>query len=296
MKHLLSYSLLVFLIFTTHLFAQKTYTVEGNLIELKTEIEGPLTLLWNTTDGNYRYFVKKEETVTELKNTKIDGDYQEEYKAELQKQTSDSSLKVDKLKFTKASLSSFVNDYNKSKDPNYVDNEKSLKLKTRLGAFIGVSNSVYSANPNNEMLPTMGADFEIVDNNLFKRHSLVVRFKQTFENSDYKYSASQFSLNYRFKFVKKEKLDVFINTKLASYNYINEPLFDENGMPKLDENGDLIIDTESSFTALLNFGVGADYALGNGYLTFMYNDFVSIFQESNSEFPLDFSLGYKFNL
>ncbi|MFT5250757.1 MAG: hypothetical protein ACI93P_002500, partial [bacterium] len=41
---------------------------------------------------------------------------------------------------------------------------------------------------------------------------------------------------------------------------------------------------------------GADYALGNGYLTFMYNDFVSVVQESNSEFPLDFSLGYKFNL
>lgn len=296
MKHLLSYSMVVFLLFTTHLFAQKTYTVEGNTIELNTEVEGPLTLLWNTTDEKYRYFVMKGESITELKNTKIDKDYQEEYKQELQKLTSDSPLGVDKLKFTKASLSDFVNDYNKSNDPSYVVEGNNIKLKTRLGAFVGISNAVYSANPTNEMLPTMGVDFEIVDNNLLKRHSLVVRYKQTFENSDYKYSASQFSLNYRFKFVKKTKLDVFANVKIASYNYINEPRYDENDMLVLDENENMIIDTESSFTALLNFGVGADYALGNGYLTFMYNDFVSIVQGSNSEFPLDFSLGYKFNL
>tara|TARA_R110000787_G_scaffold129264_1_gene241059 strand:- start:3962 stop:4840 length:879 start_codon:yes stop_codon:yes gene_type:complete len=292
MKHLLSYSLLVFLIFTSHLFAQKSYTVDGNTIELKSEIEGPLTLLWNITDGNYRYFVKNGATVTELKNTKVGGYYREEYKAALQKQTSDSSLEVSKLRFTKASLSSFFNDYNKSKDPNYVDTEKSIKLKTRLGAFVGVTNSVFSANPTNQTLPTMGVDFEIVDHNLLKRHSLVLRFKQTFESSEYKYSASQFSLNYRFKFIKKEKLDVFINTKIAGYNY------DSRQVEVLGDDDSISFNTVSdgNFEALLNFGIGADYALGNGYLTFMYNDFVSVVQESNSEFPLDFSLGYKFNL
>lgn len=296
MKHLLSYSLVVLLLFTSHLFAQKTYTVDGNTLELKTEVEGPMSLLWNITDGNYRYYVMKGETITELKNSKVDGDYQEEYKTELQKQVSDSPIAVDKVKFTTASLRDFVNDYNKSKDPNYTVEENTFKLKTRLGAFVGISNSVYSANPENIMLPTMGLDFEIVDNNLLKRHSLVVRFKQTFENSDYKYSASQFSLNYRFKFIKKEKLDVFINAKIAGYDYINEPLYDSNDMPLLDDNSVAIINNVSTFSAMLNFGVGADYALGNGYLTFMYNDFVSVFQESNKEFPLDFSLGYKFNL
>jgi hypothetical protein len=292
MKHLLSYSLLVFLIFTTHLVAQKSYTVDGTSIELKTEIEGPLMLLWNITDGNYRYFVKNGATVNELKNTKVDGDYQEEYKAELQKQASDTSLEVSKLKFTKASLSSFFNNYNKSKDPNYVDTEKGIKLKTRLGAFVGVTNSVFSENPTNQTLPTMGVDFEIVDHNLLKRHSLVLRFKQTFESSDYKYSASQFSLNYRFKFIKKEKLAVFINTKIAGYNY------DSRQVEVNEDNATPYLTTVSNgnFEALLNFGIGADYALGNGYLTFMYNDFVSVVQESNSEFPLDFSLGYKFNL
>lgn len=292
MKHLLSYSLLVFLIFTTHLVAQKSYTVDGTSIELKTEIEGPLTLLWNITDGNYRYFVKNGATVNELKNTKVDGDYQEEYKAELQKQASDTSLEVSKLKFTKASLSSFFNNYNKSKDPNYVDTEKGIKLKTRLGAFVGVTNSVFSENPTNQTLPTMGVDFEIVDHSLLKRHSLVLRFKQTFESSDYKYSASQFSLNYRFKFIKKEKLAVFINTKIAGYNY------DSRQVEVNEDNATPYLTTVSNgnFEALLNFGTGADYALGNGYLTFMYNDFVSVVQESNSEFPLDFSLGYKFNL
>ena len=54
-----------------------------------------------------------------------------------------------------------------------------------------------------DVLINLGADFEIVDHNLLKRHSLVVRFKQIFENSEYKFSSSQFSLNYRFKFIKK---------------------------------------------------------------------------------------------
>jgi hypothetical protein len=292
MKHLLSYSIVVILLFTTNLIAQNTYSVDGNTVELQTEVDGPLSLLWNITDGNYNYYVMKGNTITELKNTKVDKEYQEEYKIELQKQVSDAPMAVDKVKFTLASLRNFISDYNKRIDPNFVEKGNNIKLKTRLGAFVGITNYVYSANPNNKMLPTMGADFEIVDHNLLKRHSLVLRFKQIFENSEYKFSSSQFSLNYRFKFIKKEKLDVFLNTKIAGYHY------ESRQVEVINEDGstDLTTVSDGNFEALLNFGIGADYALGNGYLTFMYNDFISVVQESNSVFPLDFSLGYKFNL
>ena len=52
----------------------------------------------------------------------------------------------------------------------------------------------------------------------------------------------------------------------------------------------------SNFSSPLTFGIGADYKIGNGYLTFAYRDIVGINVESNSEFPIDFSLGYKFSL
>ncbi len=288
MKNLLSYLLLAILLFASNLIAQENYTVNDEQLSLKTEVEGTITLLWNTIDGEYRYFIQKENTITELKNTRVDKTYTEEYKQVLKENTSDASLSVKKLKLTNASLKPFFIEYNSLKDVNYTVEEKSIQLKLRLGAFVGITNTIYSKNPTNQILPALGIDFEIVDDYKLKRHSLVVQFKQTFESSEYKYSASEFSLNYRFKFVKKEKLDVFINTKIAAYKH--------EVIPSLNGDLELVQTTADSFSALLNFGIGADYALGNGYLTFLYGDIVSVVEGSYGEFPVDFSLGYKLNL
>ena len=293
MKNLLSYTLIAFLLFASQSYAQKTYSVNGEEFSLKTEVEGSITLLWNIIDGEYRYFIKKENVIIELTNTKVDKNYQEEYKQVLQSNTSDEDISEDKVKLIKESLADYFEDYNKRKDPNFVVEENNIKLKTRLGAFVGITNAIYSDNVTNQTLPTMGLEFEIVENNKLKRHSLVFQFKQTFESSEYKYSASQFSLSYRFKFVKKEKLDVFINTKIAGYTF--------ESIPRLIEDEDtgeenLVISTEDNFSALMSFGIGADYKLGNGYLTFLYGDIVSIVEGSNGEFPIDFTIGYKFNL
>ena len=292
MKHLLSYLLFAFLFIATNTYAQETYTVNGEQLELKTEVEGSITLLWNIIDGEYRYFIKKGTTITELTNTKTDGHYQEEYHQVLQFNTSDEELSENKVKLTTQSLSNYFEDYNKLKDPTFVVKENNINLKTRLGAFVGITNAVYSDNVTNQTLPTLGLEFEIVENNKLKRHSIVFQFKQTFENSEYKYSASQISLNYRFKFIKKEKIDVFINTKIAAYTF--------ESVPRLVDNEDtdeiLVISSEDNFSALMSFGIGADYKLGNGYLTFIYGDIVSIVEGSNGEFPIDFTIGYKFNL
>jgi len=292
MKNLLLYPLLAFSLFAGSLFAQETYTVAGEQLPLKTEVDGSISLLWNVIDGDYRYFIKKDNHIIELTNTKADGDYQEEYKQVLQAQTSDKDISEDKVKLTTASLSEYFNAYNKMADPNFIASENNINLKTRLGAFVGITNSIYSLNPTNQTLPTLGLDFEIVDNNLLKRHSIVFRFKQIFESSEYKYSSSQLSLNYHFKFIKKERLDVFITTKIAGYESITKEVMVIVNYDTVN----LVSVTNDNFQGLFNFGFGADYALGNGYLSFSYNDIVSITQDSNGEFPLDFTLGYKLNL
>jgi len=274
--------------------AQQQYTVDGQTYTLNPEVEGTLTLLWNTIDGEYRYFSKKGSDIEELKNTKQNGDYQEEYKKVLEQQTSDAVVSTEKLNLTLPSLRSFFVEYNKLKDPNFSNVEESIDLQFRLGAFVGITNSVYTLNPTNELQPIAGVDLELIDNVKLRRHSIVFRFKQTFESSEYKYSASQLSLNYRFKFIKTPKFDAFINCKFASLT------FSQREIEYVIESNPPVLVTDnksgSDFNAPVTFGLGADYKVGNGYITFNYNDIVGLNVESNDEFPVDFTLGYKFNL
>ncbi len=294
MKSLLSIFVLFLLLSVGTLQAQQQYTVDGQTYTLNTEVEGTLTLLWNSIDGEYRYFSKKGNDIQELKNTKQNGDYQEEYKETLKQQTSDDAVSTEKVKLTLPSLSAFFVEYNKKKDPNFVDEKKSVQLGLRLGAFAGVSNSVYTENPTNALQPVAGIDLELIDAVKLKRHAMVLRFKQTFESSDYKYTASQISLNYRFKFVKTPKFDAFINCKFVSFTYSKREItYVIETLPPMivTENN-----SGSDFNAPVTFGIGADYKVGNGYITFNYNDIVGLNVESNDEFPIDFTLGYKFNL
>ena len=210
----------------------------------------------------------------------------------MQQQTSDAAVSTEKVKLTLPSLHAFFVTYNKKKDPNFSETEKSIDLQFRLGAFAGVGNSVYTENPTNELQPIAGIDLELIDNVKLRRHSIVFRFKQTFESSEYKYSASQLSLNYRFKFVKSPKFDAFINTKFAALT------FSSREYTVIPFGGSAMVNKESGsdFSAPITFGLGADYKVGNGYITFNYNDIVGLSVDSNGEFPIDFTFGYKFNL
>lgn len=290
-----SLSLLILMLLATNTHAQQNYVVDGETYSLKTDIEGSITLLWNTIDGEYRYFLKKEDQIIELKNTKQNGKYQEEYKDILRAQTSKFNISPEKVNLTLPSLHNFLAEYNSLVDPSFIEEKESINLQFRLGAFTGVSNSIYTENPNNDLQILAGIDFEILDPIKLKRHAAVVQFKQTFESNDYKYSASQFSLNYRFKFVKTSKLDIYIHTKLAALTFSSK----EIAIPISDDplNYENHKTSGSSFTAPISFGLGADYKVGNGYVTFGYNDIVSLnLDRENKSFPMDFSLGYKFNL
>lgn len=293
MKSLLPKFVMLFLLFAGTLQAQQQYTIDGQSYMLNTEVEGPLTLLWNTIDNEYRYFSKKGEDIQELKNTKENGKYNEEFKETLKQQTSDATVITDKVNLTLPSLHAFFVEYNSKKDPNYNEAKQSINLQFRLGGFAGISNSGYTKNPTNALQPIAGLEIEVVDAVKLKRHSMVLRFKQTFESNDYKYSASQLSLNYRFKFVKTSKFDAFVNCKFAAFTHSSS----EIEIPNESGNAPIIESVSGSdFNSPFTFGIGADYKIGNGYLTFNYDDIVGLNVENNDEFPLDFTLGYKFNL
>ncbi len=274
-------------------FAQETYTVEGQSYSLKTEVDGAITLLWNTIDGDYRYFAKKGNSITELKNTKTNGKYQEEFKESLQVLTADNPVNTTKVKLTLSSLREYINTYNKQVDPNFSNESPSIKLGARLGVFAGVSNAIFTQNPSNTLLPAAGIDFELIDEVKLKRHSVVLRLKQTIGNDEFQYNATQASLNYRLKFIKTETLDIFLNTKFVSYTYSSRDDF-----PVIQPDDTIVLESSSGgdFTAHGIFGIGADYKLGNGYLFFTYNDIVGLGLDSNNEFPVDFTLGYKWSL
>lgn len=283
----------ILFVFSCGLHAQKQYIIDGQTYTLKTEVEGKLTLLWNTIDGRYRYFSKKGDEIIPLTNTKVNGDYKEEFKTVLQKQTSDANLSANDVILTLPSLHAFFVKYNTLTNPNYSDEKASVNLQFRIGVFVGVTNSIFSANPANASQATAGADFELIDPVKLKRHSMLLRFEQTFESDDYNYSASELSLNYRFKFIKTARFDAFINTKIAALRHFKkEQLYKENS----SDAGEIREISESDFYAPVTFGIGADYKIKAGYITFSYNDILGLGIDSNGEFPLDFSLGYKFNL
>jgi hypothetical protein len=275
--------------FFSKVTAQEQYTIDGKTYILKQQTTGDLILLWTTQNGEYVYFIKKEETFYPLTNTKSGGTFKEEYKKQLQTLTADKNLAVDNLKLTLADLTKFVNNYNSLKSGVTQISPKTLEL--RVGIFGGISNAIFTSNPTNQNLPTIGAELELIEKVKLKRHSIVLQFKQFIESGDYKYNASQFSLNYRFKFIKKEKIAVYVNTRFATFtaSSLTQDIIEDDLLTTKKSTG-------SDFQAVALFGLGIDYALANGFITFGYNDIAGIGVDSNGEFPLDFTLGYKFNL
>ena len=72
--------LLLTITISSYSFAQNTYTVNNETLELNSEVDGTLDLLWNTFDNQFRYFIKTEDdTITELVNTKNGNIYDNAY-------------------------------------------------------------------------------------------------------------------------------------------------------------------------------------------------------------------------
>lgn len=279
-------------------FAQQTYTVGNETLELKTEVDGNLDLLWNTINGQYRYFVKTENgDILELKNTKgANNKFQEEYKQTLSDLT---KMDTGKLKLTTYSLKNYIDDYNVSKDSNYTVVDNKAKLKLRLGFFGGLTNNPFVNNPNslstidNKSLPFFGSELEVVSEKL-TRHSGFLNVRYTASSDDFEYSSTQLALGYRFRIVSKESFSLYAQTKFATVTSAKTTTRFQD--PNDTANIIAVENSGTNFDVPFIFGVGADIKLGSGYITVVYDSLFALLNDSEGFFPIDLAIGYKFNL
>lgn len=271
-----------------------THTYDGTPLELRTEVEGVLSLRWNTFTKEYRFFAEKDGVLYELKNTKGADGYSEEYIAVLEKLTEDQDLSADKVRLTLGDLRSFFNTYNSAVDPGFVSKNYLSKPELRLGGYAGTTNNPFVTNPDNTSNLQLGVEFEILDPEQLPKHAVVVQLEHALSSDEFQYSATQLSLNYRFKFITSSIVDVFVNSKLVTFtNFNRERILFANNDNEIQELEEI---SGTGIQAPLNFGIGADIKLGKGYLTLGYNDAFGLFIDNKGEFPLDLSLGYKFIL
>ena len=273
-------------------FAQMTHTIDGKSYELTEEITGKASLFYVIADGEYRYFIKKDDSLTELSNTKDEnGKYQDEYKGVLSILTADAGMDISKVNLTLGSLRTYVDNYNKASDIDYRLQAERPVTKARLGVFGGMSNNPFVTNPNNTFVPVFGAEAEVYDEKR-SRHSLGLTFKQSLKADDFKYSSSQFGFFYRFRVINKESFSIYPQATFATYTFSKSE--------RTDTVGAITTVTKSSGSALdapIILGLGADIKLGNGYITLSANELFALINFDNQgNTPLDLRLGYKFNM
>ena len=272
--------------------AQETYTIDGEILELKTEVNGKLDLLWNIIDGRYRYFVRTEnDNVIELKNTKLEGKFQQEYKALLNELTNE-SMSTKRLNLTLFSLKEFIDKHNSNTDASYQSTAVRNKLHFRLGVFGGITNSPFITNPDNLTTPQLGGELEVLDADQISRHAVFLQAKHVLEQDELQYSTTELSLGYRFRFINKASFSLYGNVKFATLNFTSATV--------LVNNNDIITSEQISQTAFdvpFIFGVGTDIRITeNSFITIAYNELFAIFLDNQGNFSQDFTVGYKFNL
>lgn len=286
-----------FIVLSLSASAQNTYTVNNETLELKTEVEGNLDLLWNIFDGKYRYFVRtKDGSIQELVNTKSDETkkYQEEYKAVLNNLTQDYDLTADKVNLTLFSLKEYFNTYNATSDLSY-NYEERAKIQTRLGIFGGLTNQPFVENPNNQSVPFFGLEFEVFEASKLPRHALFFHLRHSLKHDDFDFSSTQLAIGYRFRFINKQAFNFYGNLKIVTYGHSDGKIYytDE------DNPGSLIVEDVSTTGIQVPFilGVGADIKVTkNSFITLAYHDIYAVFIDNNDNFPIDFAIGYKINL
>ena len=269
-------------------YSQETYTIDGETLELKTEIDGQLDLLWNIIDGEYRYFIRTEDgTITELKNTKDSNNtYQEEYKSTLSQLTGKSA---DRLKLTQYSLRAYVDAYNASVDSNYSTTDLERNVQLRLGFSGGITNNPFVGNPDNKNNPMIGAELEIFEANALPRHSGFFQLRHAFDSDDFPYSTTELSLGYRYRLINKESFSIYGQFKLATLNFSDVTFTSEDDME--------INSSETSFDIPFIFGLGSDIKIGeNSFITIIYGELFAVFLDNQGNFSTDIAIGYKFNL
>lgn len=273
--------------------AQDTYTIDGQSIELKTAVEGPLDLLWNTVSGQYRYFVRTDDNqLVELKNTKnADNHYQKEY-LETLKNLTNNTLGVYDVDMTLPSLARFIDRYNATKDPDYLSSSQKGYAEFRIGVFGGITNSPFVGNPENETSTVIGGEVELLTGSN-QRHSGYVQLRHVAEKKDFKYKTTELSLGYRYRFIKTSAVSVYGDAKFATLNFSKfTHTYEDNNLEIVTEEVN-----DTAFDVPIIVGVGADWKISNSiYANFSYNQLFAVFFKNQGNFSTDITVGLKFKL
>jgi hypothetical protein len=269
--------------------AQQRYTINTETLELKTEVEGELDLLWNIIDNQYRYFIRSSDgIITELTNTQgSDNTFQDEYKAVLSRLTN--GMSTEKVKLTLYSLKDFINRYNATISGTKAPPVNSSQLEFRLGFSGGITNNPFVINPDNHIAPLIGAELELYDANVLRRHAGFVQARHAFEADDFNYATTELSVGYRYRFIHKPGVSFYGQVKLVTLNFTSIGLSDEDGRTTTQ--------SDTLFDIPFILGLGTDIKVGNnGYITVIYGELYALFLDSPDNFSTDISIGYKFNL
>ncbi len=286
--------LLCVLLSYSSLKAQETYTVNGTELQLKTEVNGKLDLLWNIIDNQYRYFIRTSDNkITELVNTRDDNDtYQEEYKKTLENATS--GLSAEKVNLTLPSLITYLETYNKSQDSNFTSTHSKSKAQLRLSVFGGITNSPFVSNPDNVKTPVFGAELEVSEGKESPRHSGFFQIRHVLEDKDkFPYSTTELSLGYRFRFIRSRGFNLFADVKGATVNFSKStiPVAADGGAIALQEVSD------TAFDVPFIFGIGADIRVSeSSFITIGYNQLFAVLLDNQDNFSTDVTVGYKMKL
>lgn len=272
---------------------QNSYTIDGQTMELKTAVEGPIDLLWKVIDHQYRYFIQTEnQELIELVNTKnTTQHYQEEYKLTLRKVTNN-KVDVSDVEMTLPSLARFIDRYNTLANPEYIPLHSKGYAQLNLGIFGGITNSPFVGNPENIKSIVIGGELELLTG-ASKRHSGYLQLRHVAETKEFEYKTTEISLGYRYRFVKTSALSLYGDVKFATLNFSKATLIDEdstdNNIPERVE--------DTAFDAPLIFGLGADWNISQRMaINLSYNQLFALFLKNQGNFSTDFTAGLKFKL
>jgi hypothetical protein len=273
--------------------SQKAYDIDDKSYYLIKETNGSIVMLWNVIKGKDRYFIKNEDAIIELVNTKDEkGNRKYEYKSLLAGLTSDENVSVEKVKLKLMSLKTFIDNYNLLKDPEYKINPKG-KLLTRLSTFGGITNSPFLKNSGNIINPIFGVEFEFSEAIALPRHSIYFQGKQVFGSDKFDYSSTQIIVGYRFRIVNKEAFNFYTSLDLAQYIFTKTSGIILNGQDQFVES-DI---KDNGFEVPFTFGIGADLKLSEtSFLSITYNELFALLLENKGNFSASFAIGYKFKI
>lgn len=292
-----TFSLLVILILTPTFYAlsQESYTINGETLILNTEVEGDLDLLTLKLDKGYRFFVRDaNNNIQELINTRdIDSTYFSEFRHTLTELTKDSNMSTDQVAFSKYGLKQFIKAYNKKGTRRFAYTDDKVETQIRLGVFGGLTNHPLVENTNNTKTVYFGTELELFEKKERPRQSGFIGIEQTLKRDDFNYTSTILNLGYRFRFINQSAFNTYVNLQLATYIFSKRVVLVENENMVLEE----MTVKNNAFRVPFIFGIGSDIKVSEtGYITLIYNEIVSLFVKNNGHFPINFSVGYKFNL